>query len=77
MIIKGTSLAQSPLGTTESLKNITAQTLKEWQEDNYRPVRMVLSAVGGGCNTQKLQELASKYFGDLKNEYPRKVPEVS
>lgn len=37
---------------------------------------MVLSAVGGGCSGSKLQGLADKYFGDLSNEYPRKVPEV-
>ncbi|VDM52050.1 unnamed protein product [Angiostrongylus costaricensis] len=55
---------------------ITAQHLKEWQEDNYRPVRMVLSAVGGGCSGSKMQGLAEKYFDDLSNEYPRKVPEA-
>ncbi|VDP45395.1 unnamed protein product [Heligmosomoides polygyrus] len=73
---QGTSMAKSPMGTSESLKAITAQHLKEWQEDNYRPVRMVLSAVGGGCSGSKLQGLADKYFGDLSNEYPRKVPEA-
>uniref|UniRef100_A0A0N4YY20 Cytochrome b-c1 complex subunit 1, mitochondrial (inferred by orthology to a C. elegans protein) n=1 Tax=Nippostrongylus brasiliensis TaxID=27835 RepID=A0A0N4YY20_NIPBR len=73
---QGTSMAKSPLGTSESLKAITAKHLKEWQEDNYRPIRMVLSAVGGGCSGSKLQSLAEKYFSDLSNEYPRKVPEA-
>ncbi|CAB3401620.1 unnamed protein product [Caenorhabditis bovis] len=72
---QGTPLAKSPLGTSSSIPNITAQQLKEWQEDNYRPVRMVLSAVGGGV--ANVPQLAEKYFGDLSNEYPRKVPEVS
>ncbi|KAJ1372883.1 Cytochrome b-c1 complex subunit 1, mitochondrial [Parelaphostrongylus tenuis] len=73
---QGTPMAKGPLGTTTSIKEITAQHLKEWQEDNYRPVRMVLSAAGGGCSASKLQSLAEKYFGDLSNEYPRKVPEA-
>ncbi|KAK5980762.1 Cytochrome b-c1 complex subunit 1 mitochondrial [Trichostrongylus colubriformis] len=37
---------------------------------------MVLSGVGGGCSGSKLLGLAEKYFGDLSNEYPRKVPEA-
>uniref|UniRef100_A0A158PCC9 Cytochrome b-c1 complex subunit 1, mitochondrial n=1 Tax=Angiostrongylus cantonensis TaxID=6313 RepID=A0A158PCC9_ANGCA len=73
---QGTPMAKNPLGTTKSIREITAQHLKEWQEDNYRPVRMVLSAVGGGCSGSKMQRLAEKYFGDLSNEYPRKVPEA-
>jgi processing peptidase subunit beta len=74
---QGTGLAKSPLGTTESIQSINAQALKEWQEDNYRAVRMVLSASGGGCSSEKLTQLAEKHFGDLGNEYPRKVPEAS
>ncbi|CAD6197394.1 unnamed protein product [Caenorhabditis auriculariae] len=72
---QGTPLAKSPLGSTASLKVIGAQQLKEWQEDHYRPVRMVLSAVGGGVSN--VAQLSEKYFGDLSNEYPRKVPEAS
>ncbi|XGW18260.1 hypothetical protein V3C99_002689 [Haemonchus contortus] len=73
---QGTQMSKSPMGTTTSLKAITAQHLKEWQEDNYRPIRMVLSAVGGNCSSSKIHGLAEKYFGDLSNEYPRKVPEA-
>ncbi|KAK6739749.1 hypothetical protein RB195_008317 [Necator americanus] len=73
---QGTPLSKSPIGTTASLKVISAQNIKEWQEDNYRPIRMVFSAVGGGCSGSKLQGLAEKYFGDLSSEYPRKVPEA-
>ncbi|CAI5443921.1 unnamed protein product [Caenorhabditis angaria] len=69
---QGTPLAKSVLGTTQSVQSITAQQLKEWQEDHYRPVRMVLSAVGGGVSG--VPQLAEKYFGDLSNEYPRQVP---
>ncbi|CAI2348181.1 unnamed protein product [Caenorhabditis sp. 36 PRJEB53466] len=71
---QGTPLALSVLGTSESIPSITAQQLKEWQEDHYRPVRMVLSAVGGGVSN--VPSLAEKYFGDLSNEYPRKVPQA-
>ncbi|ULT99653.1 hypothetical protein L5515_003603 [Caenorhabditis briggsae] len=71
---QGTPFAHSVLGTSASIPTITAQQLKEWQEDHYRPVRMVLSAVGGGVSN--VSNLAEKYFGDLSNEYPRKVPQV-
>ncbi|KAL6728772.1 hypothetical protein Aduo_010509 [Ancylostoma duodenale] len=73
---QGTPLSKSPLGTTASLKAISAKNIKEWQEDNYRPIRMVVSAVGGGCSGSKVQGLAEKYFGDLSSEYPRKVPQA-
>ncbi|KJH48670.1 peptidase, M16 family [Dictyocaulus viviparus] len=73
---QGTPMARSPLGTTASLNEITSKDLKEWQEDNYRPVRMVLSAVGGDCSCSKITRLAEKYFADLSNQYPRKVPEA-
>ncbi|KHJ98621.1 peptidase, M16 family [Oesophagostomum dentatum] len=72
---QGTSLSKSPLGNTTSLKGITAKDVKEWLEDSYRPIRMVVSAVGGGCSGSKIEGLAQKYFGDLSSEYPRKVPE--
>lgn len=74
---QGTPMARSPIGTTSALKNISAQQLREWMEDHYRPVRMVLSAVGGGCDHNKLVTLSNKYFGDLSNEYPRTIPQVS
>ncbi|CAI4227895.1 unnamed protein product [Auanema sp. JU1783] len=74
---QGTGYAKSPLGTSASIAKISETDLKEWREDHYRPVRMVLSAVGGGCESSKLVQLAEKHFGDLSNDYPRKVPEVS
>ncbi|CAJ0930898.1 unnamed protein product, partial [Mesorhabditis belari] len=71
---QGTGLAHYPHGTTKSIQEITADQIRQWQADNYRPVRMVLSAVGGGAEHGKLVGLAEKYFGDLSNEYPGKVP---
>ncbi|CAJ0600546.1 unnamed protein product [Cylicocyclus nassatus] len=73
---QGTSLAKSPLGTSTSLQNLTAKNIKEWQEDTYRPIRMVISAVGGGCSASKIESLADKHFGDLSPEYPRRVPQA-
>ncbi|CAJ0574531.1 unnamed protein product, partial [Mesorhabditis spiculigera] len=71
---QGTGLANYPHGTSETLKNLTADQVRQWLADNYRPVRTVISAVGGGADHQKLVGLAEKYFGDLSNEYPGKVP---
>ncbi|PAV83986.1 hypothetical protein WR25_21861 [Diploscapter pachys] len=70
---QGTNLARSWLGTTESIKKISAQQLKEWVEDNYKATRMVMTGVGG--NVSQVSRLAEKYFGDLDNVYPRKVPD--
>lgn len=71
---QGTSLARSPLGTTQGIKSIDAAALTSWQTDHYRPVRMVLSAVGGGAEHATVSKLAEKYFGDLSNSYPGEVP---
>lgn len=70
---QGTSLARSPLGNTNAIKAMDGSTLKQWQADHYRPVRMVLSAVGG-VEHAKLTQLTEKYFGDLSNSYPGQVP---
>ena len=56
-------------------QKISAQQLKEWIEDNYKATRMVMTGVGG--NVSQVSRLAEKYFGDLDNVYPRKVPDVS
>uniref|UniRef100_A0A1I7ZDC1 Mitochondrial-processing peptidase subunit beta n=1 Tax=Steinernema glaseri TaxID=37863 RepID=A0A1I7ZDC1_9BILA len=72
---QGTPLARSPLGTTEAIKEITRRDITEFAEDHYKPVRMVISGAGGVSHEQ-LTQLAEKYFGDLPNEYERKVPTV-
>ena len=50
--------------------------LKQWQQDHYRPVRMVVSAVGG-VDHSTIEKLSEKHFGDLSNSYPGEVPHVS
>lgn len=47
--------------------------LHDFVEDSYKPVRMVLTGVGGVSHGQ-LISLSEKYFGDLSNDYQRKIP---
>ncbi|TKR77682.1 hypothetical protein L596_018608 [Steinernema carpocapsae] len=70
---QGTPLALSPLGTTDSIKNITRRDIIEFAQDHYKPVRMVVSGAGAVSHEQ-LVKFSEKNFGDLANEYERKVP---
>jgi len=69
---QGTPFGLSPLGTTESLQNITKQDLVHYAEDHLKPIRMVLAGVGG-VSHQQLAGFGEKYFGDLSNDYERKI----
>lgn len=53
---------------------LTKDDILNFVDDHYKPARMVLTGVGGVNHTQ-LTELSEKYFGHLKNEYKRKIPE--
>ncbi|KAK0416829.1 hypothetical protein QR680_012707 [Steinernema hermaphroditum] len=72
---QGTPFARSPLGTTDAIRNITRRDIVEFAQDHYKPVRMVISGAGAVSQDQ-LSQFAEKYFGDLSNEYERKVPVV-
>lgn len=49
--------------------------IKNFLEDNFKPTRMVLTGVGN-VDHGHLVSLSEKYFGDLENTYPRKLPSV-
>uniref|UniRef100_A0A0K0DW66 Mitochondrial processing peptidase beta subunit n=1 Tax=Strongyloides stercoralis TaxID=6248 RepID=A0A0K0DW66_STRER len=70
---QGTPLAKSIYGTTETIKNLTRNDVLNFIDDHYKPVRMAISAVGG-TNTDTIVNLSEKYFGDLTNDYKRKIP---
>ncbi|CEF66929.1 Cytochrome b-c1 complex subunit 1, mitochondrial [Strongyloides ratti] len=70
---QGTPLAKSIYGTTETIQNLSRNDVLNFIDDHYKPVRMAISAVGG-VNTDTIVNLSEKYFGDLKNEYKRKIP---
>ncbi|KHN87756.1 Cytochrome b-c1 complex subunit 1, mitochondrial [Toxocara canis] len=70
---QGTPLAKSMIGTTNVIKSVNRKMLHDFVEDSYKPVRMVLTAVGGVDHGQ-LMSLSEKYFGDMSNDYARKIP---
>jgi len=69
---QGTPLALSPLGTTKSIQELTSKSVQRFQEDNFKPIRMVLTGIGG-VDHEQLDKLAKKYFGDLTNEYSERI----
>src|SRR4051812_29332120 len=73
---QGTPLALSPWGHTRSLESITAEDIRNFAEDTYKPTRMVATAVGGVDHDQ-ITGLSEKFFGDLSSSYNRKIPQVS
>ncbi|VDK59646.1 unnamed protein product [Anisakis simplex] len=73
---QGTPLAKSITGQTEVIKSINGKMLKDFVEDSYKPIRMVLAGVGG-VEHAHLAELSEKYFGDMSNDYSRKMPGAS
>jgi len=73
---QGTALALSPYGHSKSLESITAEDLRNFAQDTYKPTRMVATAVGGVDHDQ-IAGLSEKLFGDLQHTYDRKTPQVS
>uniref|UniRef100_A0A0N4ZUH0 Cytochrome b-c1 complex subunit 1, mitochondrial n=1 Tax=Parastrongyloides trichosuri TaxID=131310 RepID=A0A0N4ZUH0_PARTI len=70
---QGTPLEKSVYGKSETIQNISRKDILNFVDDHYKPVRMAISSVGG-ASTDKIVELSEKYFGDLSNEYKRKIP---
>lgn len=64
MIFKNSNLGHGILGTEQSLKNFTAQNIKDFIIKNYNTNEIVLSSVGN-IPFQKLIKLAETYFGDI------------
>uniref|UniRef100_A0A915BK30 Mitochondrial processing peptidase beta subunit n=2 Tax=Parascaris univalens TaxID=6257 RepID=A0A915BK30_PARUN len=73
---QGTPLAKSVIGPTKVIQSVDRKMLHNFVEDSYKPVRMVLTGVGGVDHGQ-LISLSEKYFGDLTNDYQRKIPPAS
>uniref|UniRef100_A0A183BP07 Cytochrome b-c1 complex subunit 2, mitochondrial n=1 Tax=Globodera pallida TaxID=36090 RepID=A0A183BP07_GLOPA len=69
---QGTPLGLSPLGTTNSLKEMTKETVTNFVDDILKASGMVLTAVGG-VDHEKISKLAEQHFGHLGNSYARKV----
>jgi len=69
---QGNPMAMSPDGNDKTIKSITREQISNFADDHYKPVRMVLTGVGG-VDHAKLEGLAQKYFGDLDNQYKRQT----
>lgn len=54
-------------------RNLTREEVVNFAEDHYKGSRVVIAAAGGVDHAQ-INSLAAKYFGDLNNEYNRKIP---
>ncbi|VDN02215.1 unnamed protein product [Thelazia callipaeda] len=63
---QGTPMAKSIYGTEEIVRNLTRNNLRKYADVQYRPLRMVLSGVGG-IKHSRLVKLSEQYFGDLVN----------
>uniref|UniRef100_A0A8R1U295 Uncharacterized protein n=1 Tax=Onchocerca volvulus TaxID=6282 RepID=A0A8R1U295_ONCVO len=61
---QGTAMAKSIYGTEETVRNLTQNDLRKYIDVQYRPSRMVLSAVGN-IDHSKVADLAERYFGSL------------
>ncbi|KAM3723697.1 Cytochrome b-c1 complex subunit 1 [Dirofilaria immitis] len=61
---QGTPMAKSIYGTEETVRNLTQNDLRKYIDVQYRPSRMVLSAVGN-IEHSKIVDLAERYFGNL------------
>jgi processing peptidase subunit beta len=70
---QGTPLAQSVLGTTNSLQSLKRKDLTEFIGTHYKAPRMVLAAAGG-VEHSELVELAEKHFGDASLNSDRELP---
>lgn len=70
---QGTGYENSPLGNTDAIKSITREQIANFVHDQFKPVRMVFTGVGGVEHAQ-VEEWAGKHFGSLDNHYHRKIP---
>ncbi|KAI6185030.1 Cytochrome b-c1 complex subunit 1, mitochondrial [Aphelenchoides bicaudatus] len=70
---QGTPLALSPYGKTEAIKSLTRDDVANFLDDHYKGSRVVIASAGGVDHSQ-VNSFASKYFGDLGNEYKQKIP---
>uniref|UniRef100_A0A914WGA2 Mitochondrial-processing peptidase subunit beta n=1 Tax=Plectus sambesii TaxID=2011161 RepID=A0A914WGA2_9BILA len=70
-----TPLARTILGPSENIQSIQRSDLQEYVQDHYKPPRMVLAGAGG-VEHGRLVELANKYFGDMRSDYPRQSPSL-
>jgi len=70
-----TPLARTILGPSHNIQTIQRSDLVEYVQDHYKPPRMVLAGAGG-VEHGHLVDLAKKYFGDMKSDYPRQSPTI-
>jgi processing peptidase subunit beta len=52
---------------------LTRDDVVNFADDHYKGSRVVIAAAGGVDHAQ-INSFASKYFGDLNNEYKRRIP---
>jgi processing peptidase subunit beta len=52
---------------------LTREEVVNFAEDHYKGCRIVIAAAGGVDHAQ-INSFAAKNFGDLNNEYKRKIP---
>uniref|UniRef100_A0A7E4UV16 Cytochrome b-c1 complex subunit 2, mitochondrial n=1 Tax=Panagrellus redivivus TaxID=6233 RepID=A0A7E4UV16_PANRE len=71
---QGTPFAQSPLGNTNGLTNISRDDIQSFLKNHLQPTRIVLAGVGG-VNHERLAALGEQHFGSLTNNYERKIPQ--
>lgn len=64
LVWDGQSVGRPVIGTEETVGAITRADLITYQEQQYRPDRLVIAAAGDVHHTQVV-ELAERYFGDL------------
>jgi predicted Zn-dependent peptidase len=69
----GQSMGRPILGSVESLKPVTRESIGDWRARLYSPDRMVV-AVSGAVDEAELLELARRWFGDAVAQ-PAVTPE--
>ena len=71
----GQSMGRPILGSVESLKPVTRESIGHWRARLYSPDRMVV-AVSGAVDEAELLELSQKWFGDAVAQ-PADAPEAA
>ena len=71
----GQSMGRPILGSVESLKPVTRESIGHWRARLYSPDRMVV-AVSGAVDEAELLDLAEKWFGDAVAQ-PADAPEAA
>lgn len=54
-------------------RSLTRDDVANFLDDHYKGSRVVIASAGGVDHSQ-VNSFASKYFGDLSNEYKQKIP---